>query len=134
MHVVYLPFLDDIRNPESDLAFTGTLVRGYRRWRLVMGWCCSQCCNYNTVSSNDPLARRLLPHQRVEPSEQQVEAADALISNLQLGAFYSDAIANPHLQRHYQAREVKAVRSDLLPVLLCPLSPNQASHSIRFRC
>ena len=54
MHVVYLPFLDDIRNPESDLAFTGTLVRGCKMRRLVMGWCCGQLCNYKVVSSNDP--------------------------------------------------------------------------------
>ncbi len=62
--MIYLPYSDDVRQPEADTSFTG------------------------------------LSHPKADAK--QLEAAEHLLSKLNLGAFASSDIANPTLQRHYQ--------------------------------
>ncbi len=64
MNMIYLPYSDDVRQPEADTSFTG------------------------------------LSHPKADAK--QVEAAEHLLTKLNLGAFASSDIANPTLQRHYQ--------------------------------
>ncbi len=64
MNMIYLPYSDDVRQPEADTSFTGL---------------------------SQPKA-----------DAKQVEAAEHLLTKLNLGAFASSDIANPTLQRHYQ--------------------------------
>ncbi len=63
--MVYLPYSDDLRQPEADTSFTGT------------------------------------SHPKADA--QQVQAAEHLMSKLNLQDFLSSNIPNPTLQRHYQA-------------------------------
>ncbi|DBA83496.1 hypothetical protein WJX79_009209 [Trebouxia sp. C0005] len=71
MNMVYLPYSDDVRQPEADTSFTG------------------------------------LSHPKADAK--QVEAAEHLLSKLNLGAFASSDIPNPTLQRHYQVLECYAL-------------------------
>lgn len=76
------------------------------------GGCCPAACLPQThlLVSNTPLPATPPPCfpcpsclQRPQPSEEQVAAAEALVAAMDLPDFDPWTIANPALQRHYQA-------------------------------
>ena len=116
--MVYLPFADDIRHPESDPSFTGPEPHPSAREEQVsishhVSICYCTPHKQDTIWPEDFVWRRICTPDDYSGCAAQVEAARRLLDKLQLPNFSVGQAPNPHLQRHYQVSSMTAAATEL---------------------